>query len=772
MIRVEKRDGGYQQFDENKIRKSMLAAFHASTVDIPNLRPLIDTVIARIANPDRMVKIPDVQDAIEETLMDAGWGKVARNYILYRHERNRLRAERLTPNETALPEFLHVAKYAKWNGYSREQRHETVDRSRQQMMDKLPRWAEQISALYDGVDRADYVGSMRSMQFAGKRTEDHNPSIYNCAFTHIDRPRAIQELFYLLLCGTGCGYSVQMQHIERMPKMGRMSDRVIHHKVGDTIEGWADAAGVLIDCAIRGDWVEFNYSGVRDKGSRLKTSGGRGPGHLGLRKGLEAARKILLRAQGRKLRAIEWHDIICHLAEAVLSGGIRRSAMLALFSVSDTEMVYCKAHENFRPAFGDDPGINSQRQMANNSAALLRGKTARRDFDRLVTVAEENYGCPGFYWTNNLDYGPNPCGEIGMWPVTGLCLCGFVDPRTIGFACSKCHQYISSITGWQFCNLSEVNVATCAGSLDFITRCQGAAAIGTLQAAWTDFWYLGEESRKRGPDAYRPDLRPINASEAITRREALIGVSLTGIMDNPSVGLDAVTLRAGADAVVQTNKIWAERLGIRQAARCTDIKPSGKASVWLGGVSAGIHGRWARRYFYRMMCQPNEASFQYFSSINPHMVEKKNADVSYLVFPIQAPSTARTVKDYTALEFVRSVMLVYDNWVVPGTALPEMSPGLTHNVSCTVTLRPGEKSAVLDEIWDHQYSVAAMSFVPYLIDKKFPFAPRETVDGPEDEARWNNLIQNYKPVDWSLFMEDEDGTAVQMAQACTPGGDC
>lgn len=765
MIRIEKRDGSYQEFTEAKIRKSMLAAFDCSTVEIPNLKPLVDNVVGMVRNEERMVRIPDVQDAIEKTLMESGFSTVAKNYILYRAERNRIRAERMSPSSTMLPEYLHVAKYARWNGYSREQRHETVQRSRGMMVNRFPEWGSDIISIYDGVDRAEYVGSMRSMQFAGPRMLHHNASIYNCSFTHIDRPRVIQELFYLLLCGTGCGYSVQMQHVEKMPKMGRI-DRsdVRHHIVADSIEGWADAAGALVDAAINGYWVEFAYHLIRDKGKRLKTSGGRAPGHLGLRKGLEAAREILLRAQGRKLRPIEWHDIICHLAEAVLSGGIRRSAMLALFSVNDTEMLYSKAHENFRPAYLSDPGINSQRQMANNSAALLRGGVARADFDRFVSVADENYGCPGFYWTNNLDYGPNPCGEIGMWPITGLCLCGFVDPKTIGFPCNVCHNYIVSVTGWQFCNLSEVNVATCVGALDFIDRCQKAAAIGTLQAAWTDFWYLGEETSRLGSGP--------NASEAITRREALIGVSLTGIMDNPSIGLDPAILRAGAEAVVAENQRWANRLGIRHSARCTDIKPSGKASVWLGGVSSGIHGRWARRYFYRMMCTPGDAAFEYFNSINPHMVERKDSEVSYLVFPVEAPSTARTVKDYTALEFCESVALVYENWVKPGTALPDSSPHLTHNVSCTVTLREGEKDDVLDWIWENQDQVCAMSFVPFLIDKKFPFAPREAVDGVEDEARWNNLIQNYVPVDWASFMEDEDGTSVAMAMACTPGGDC
>jgi ATP cone domain len=769
MIRIEKRDGSYQEFKEEKVRRSMLAAFDACG-DVPNLKPLVDKAIARVrdGSEGRIVRISDVQDSIEEVLMDSGFHDVARCYIKYRGARDRARAQRLAPNSTALPEYMHVAKYAKWmpEYLRRELRDETVARSREMMVSRWPEYADEISVLYDGVNRREYVGSMRSMQFAGKRTLDHNASVYNCAFTLIDRPRVIQELFYLLLCGTGCGYSVQMQHIEKMPKLGRMDrSRVVHHVVDDSIEGWADAAGALIDAAIAGVWVEFSYHKIRDKGTRLVTSGGRAPGHLGLRKGLEAARAVLLGGQGRRLRAIEWHDIICHLAEAVLSGGIRRSAMLCLFSVNDTEMVYSKAHENFRPAFGTDPGVNSQRQMANNSACLLRGSVSRVDFDRLVTVADDNYGCPGFYWTNNLDYGPNPCGEIGMWPVTGWCsVCNSsVDPRSIGSSCltDGCPGVIYSRTGWQFCNLSEVNVATCVGALDFISRCQAAAGLGTLQAAWTDFWYLGDGVR--GSDA--------SVSEIITKREALIGVSLTGIMDNPAIGLDPQLLQAGAQAVIAANKLWAKRLGINASSRCTTVKPSGKASVWLGPVSSGIHGRWARRYLYRVTASKSEAAYKYFVQHNPHMIEHKNELDACLVFPIEAPSTARTVRDYTALEFVDDVMLVYDNWIVPGTADPASSPGLTHNVSCTVTLRDGDKADVVERIWERQDSVAAMSFVPFLIDKKFPFAPREAVT-PDLEARWNNLIENYVPVDWGQFYEDEDGTQLAMAAACVPGGDC
>jgi ribonucleoside-diphosphate reductase alpha chain len=443
---------------------------------------------------------------------------------------------------------------------------------------------------------------------------------------------------------------------------------------------------------------------------------------------------------------------MCYTAEAVLAGGIRRSSLIALFSPDDTEMIYSKSSGNFRPAgAGGDPGLNAQREMANNSACLLRGDVKYETFGRLIRVAQESYGDPGFYFTNNLDYGPNPCGEIGMWPMVGWCSdCGvYGDPGDV--VCGECSSSrYSALAGISFCNLTEVNCAAASSRGELLASVRGMAAIGTMQAAYSEFSYLG----------------PV--TEAIVRREALVGVGLTGIMDNRELVLDPSMLRECAAAAVAENQRMAALLGIRPAARVTTIKPSGTSSLELGGVGAGIHPRWARRYLHRITANPLEPQAAYFKRVNPHMVEEKPNGDWALVFPVLSGDGAVTVKEWNAHEFLDAVFMVYENWIVPGTARPDSAPGLTHNVSCTVTVRDGELETVIDRVWRERERVAAMTFVPYLIDKKFAFAPREAIEAND---RWNHLIRLYKPIDWTAFSEEKDTTALSGEIACS-GGAC
>lgn len=548
----------------------------------------------------------------------------------------------------------------------------------------------------------------------------------NCSFTLIDRIRAFQEIFYLLLCGCGVGYSVQWRHVEKLPKLGIVNESDVRHFViPDTIEGWADALGYLFQSYLEGFYAEFSYHQIRPEGSPLKTSGGKAPGHLPLKRCIERVRRVLRNAQGRKLRPIECHDIICFIAEAVLAGGIRRSSLICLFSPEDTEMLYAKAKGQFDPV----NGINPQRVMANNSAIFLRDKVNWSDFERVLRIAAEGWGEPGFFFTNNLDYGCNPCGEIGLNPVI---------QRLIEGAIKK-------LTGISFCNLSEVNIAACATVEEFLLACRAAALIGTLQAAYTDFPYLGE------------------ITEEIAKQEALIGVGLTGMVDNPDLSTNTRVLRDGAQMVVKTNQEWARKLGINVAARCTTVKPSGTSSLWLGCVGSGIHPHHARRYFRRITANPLEPPAQYFKKVNPHAVEVKPDGDWALVFPVEAPSNAITVKEERAVDFLNRVFLTFENWIVPGTARPDSSPGLTHNVSCTVTVREDELEEVQRTVWENRHRVAAMSFAPYSLDTIYPHAPREEV---HDEGRWNELISLWKPVDWSSFKEESDETNLGAVVAC------
>jgi len=456
-----------------------------------------------------------------------------------------------------------------------------------------------------------------------------------------------------------------------------------------------------------------------------------------LRKCLETIRELLHQAQGRKLRPIECHDVICHIAEAVLSGGIRRSSLISVFSPDDTEMLYCKAHGNFRPAYGTDPGLNSHRQMANNSAALQRDVANRETFDRVVRVAQENFGDPGFIFLSNSDHGTNPCGEIGLHPREAV----------------KRKGTITLETGFAFCNLCEINGALCEDASAFYTAAKAAAFIGTLQAAYTQFDYLGI------------------VTEMIAKRDALLGIGIMGIMNNPDLLLDAEVLQTGASIVREENRRVAKLIGINPAARLTTIKPGGTAPLEASAyvpVASGIHPHHARRFFRRVTANTNEPPAVEFRRINPHMVETKPDGDWSIVFPQQVDENAVTIKEQLAEDFLSSVFLVYENWVANGTTERGMaiSPGLTHNVSATVTLRDNEMADILDTIWENRHRIAAMSFAPFLLDTNFPFAPRQEVSTPEDEARWNDIVSNYRDIDWENLTEETDGTVHTQDPAC------
>ena len=747
MARVKKRDGTFQELRIQKIQRGLLMAFQG-TREMPDIMPLVHRVMDRVVNWAEPIQIERISDAVEEVLAGSGHVDVARRYMRHRVERAAVRAERLHPDNGAISGYIHVSKYARYieEHGRRELFAETVARDEDMHIARWPELEGEIRGAFAYVHEKKGMPSMRSMQFGGAAILKDNARIYNCSFGHISRWRAFSEMFYLLLCGVGVGYSVQWRQIDCLTEL-RAGRDVCHYTIRDSVKGWADAVAYLLESYQDGNcYVEFNYSAIRSEGETLRTSGGKAPGHLPLKKCLESVRKVLNGAVGRKMRPIECHDIMCYLAEAVLAGGIRRSAMIALFSPEDTEMIYCKTMGVFRPSgSGGDPGLNSQREMANNSACLLRETTSRETFDRLLRVAASNYGDPGFYFTSNLDYGPNPCGEIGMWPMIMSCPThGWGHP---GVPC--CGKGVLK-SGISFCNLTEVNCAAIKNADDLYAATRAMACIGTLQAGYDSFPYLGE------------------VTEAIVRREALLGVGLTGIMDNLGV-LEAAVLKAAALIAVDENIRVAKLLGIRPAARVTTVKPSGTSSLELGGVGSGIHPRWARRYFQRVTANPLEPQAVYFRQVNPHMVEDKPNGDWCIVFPIQAADDAITVKEQSAAEFLDTVFLVYEHWVKPGTARPDSAPGMTHNVSCTVTVRDEELDGVIARIWEERHRVAAMTFAPYLIDKKFAFAPRQAVDG--DEARWNELIRLYKPIDWGLFKEEQDTTALSGEAACM-GGVC
>jgi len=749
---VTKRDGiTVEAFNEQKIYRAIAAAMHS--VDPQYSQVTIDEcyldVLAALSRMDaRQLNIEQIQNTIEVVLM----GKVpevARAFIVYREKHKRLRAAREKFDISAIQSYIHPAKYAKHihELHRRETYDETCTRNENMHIRKFPQLTGAIKKAFRFVRRKDVLPSMRSFQFGGAAIEANNARLYNCSFTHINRPRVFAESLFLLLAGCGVGYSVQTHHVAQLPKVKAIdTSKVVFHTVEDTIEGWADAFDALVNAAFfTGQYVEFIFNKIRPKNAPLKTSGGKAPGHIPLKIMLEQVRGVLAGAAGRKLRPIECHDILCFAANCVLCGGIRRSSLISLFSKSDIEMMSCKT--------GDWYKTNPQRSMANNSVVILRDSVSKEDFDAVFKAVKE-FGEPGFFFTDSLEYGCNPCAEIGLNPVivikpqSGMHEIALTD---LGF--TKNDNGDMQATGFSFCNLCEINMSTVTTKEDYLARCRAAAFIGTLQASYTSFPYLGR------------------VSEMIAEREALLGVSMTCMAVSPKIAFDPAIQREGAAMVNKTNAEVAKIIGINPGARNTTVKPSGTSTLELGRVECGIHVAPARRCFRRITANESEPVFQWFKKHNPHMCEKKPNGDWCITFPVAVESDTLTTKDVNGIDFLKLVSLTYKNWVRGGTANPNSSPGLTHSVSNTCTVKDEDWDAVQQYLWENMHDFAAVSFLPENGDKLYLYAPYERVITEADELKWNALAAAYVPVDYTQLIETEDTTNLSGEMACV-GGVC
>jgi ribonucleoside-triphosphate reductase len=697
-MQVVKRDGRIVEFNPDKITHAVMKA--GGDLDLGEQIAVEIKIRARdyVAPNDLTVEL--IQDWVEDCLMGFNHHAIAKHYILYRAERTRLRNLSKPPDDEMISDYTFYAKYSR-NGESWT---EAVTRLMDMHIRRFPDLQEEIIKHFQLVYDKKVLPSMRSLQFGGEAIEVNNARMYNCAFSLADRPRFFSELFYLLLSGCGVGYSVQRKHVAELPIVCRVSRaRVLNCRVGDSIKGWAEALDVLIESYLNPDakhagaYVEFMYDQIRPMGSELRISGGRAPGHVPLKNMLELIRMKLDSCAGRNLRPIEVSDICCVIAEAVLAGGIRRSSLMCLFSVEDQEMMDSKT--------GDWMHTAPWRAMANNSAVFLREHDQP---DQFLTMFKQmkQFGEPGFLFVSDYDYGTNPCGEIGL------------------------HPKIAGVTGFAFCNLTEINAVSVTSRQDFLEAVRAATFIGTLQASYTDFPYL----------------TPVSSS--ICQAQALLGVSITGLSDNPLV-LKHELLSEGSALAVESNKEFAEMIGINAAERVTTIKPSGTASLLLG-CSSGIHPHHARKYFRRITANPNEPVFRKFFEVNPHMCEQKpNGDYA-ITFPVQVPDDAIVKGDLTSRQFMDMIYNVYDAWVRPGSKTVD----LTHNVSCTVSVREEEWDDVAADAWAFRYSITAMSFLPDIGDKIYPYAPREEVVTAADHAKWNELIEKYRPVQYGVANDE------------------
>ena len=608
-----------------------------------------------------------------------------------------------------LSEITVWSKYSKYLPLKerRETWKELVRRNRAMHIKKYPELKDEIMEAYKLVLDKKVLPSMRSMQFAGKPIELAPNRIYNCAYLPIDHEASFSETMFLLLGGTGVGYSVQKHHVENLPAINKPdTDDEQRFVIGDSIEGWADAVKVLMKSYFHGGTkVRFDYSDIREKGARLVTTGGKAPGPSGLRECLVKIENLLdEKPHGYKLKPIEVHDIICYIADAVLAGGIRRAALISLFSATDNEMLSCKS--------GDWWKDNAQRGRANNSVVLMRHKIDQETFqDIWKKVEASGAGEPGFYFSNDKDWGTNPCCEIALRP-------------------------------YQFCNLCEVNVSDVVSQDELDERVRTAAFIGTLQAGYTDFHYL----------------RPI--WKKTTERDALIGVSMTGIGSATVLPLD---MTKSAKIVKDENARVAKIIGIRTAARCTTVKPAGTTSLTLG-TSSGIHAWHNDYYIRRIRIGKHEALYTYLKENHPELVEDeyfRPHDTAVIGVPQAAPVGAimRTESPLQTLERVKKVAV---DWVAPG----HRRGNNTHNVSCTISVRDHEWDSVGDWMWLNREYYNGISVLPF-DGGSYKQTPFEDCSKEEFERLYATL----ENVDVSKVVETDDNTD-QAGEAACSGGSC
>ena len=605
--------------------------------------------------------------------------------------------------------LLSEAKF--YDGYSRfndeQERYETWDEAVDRVMSmhegfyssKMNKITEYVEEARDAYKQQYVLGAQRALQFGGEQILKHQMRMYNCTSSYADRPEFFGEVFYILLCGAGAGFSVQKHHVKKLPKIQARSKQPKTHVVEDSIEGWATAVDVLLSSYFvnggkhpeyAGRRVYFDLSQIRPKGAKI-SGGFKAPGPDGLRLALDKI-EHLLQAEiidtkdPKKLRPIQVYDIVMYTADAVLSGGVRRSATICLFSPDDEEMMNAKTGNWFMD--------NPQRGRSNNSAVIVRDESSPEEFNKLMQSVRQ-FGEPGFVFVNSKEHTTNPCVEIGMFP------------------------QIKGKSGWQGCNLTEINGGKCTSKEEFFKACRAASILGTLQAGYTDFKFLSSTSKK------------------IFDREALIGASITGWMNNPDVLFDAEVLEEGARIVKEVNREVAEAIGINPAARTTCVKPSGNASVLLQ-TGSGIHAEHSEMYIRNVQMTKDSEVTAAIKASNPFMVEDSvwSATGSDVVvsFPI-LPKEGSIFKDeLLGVDHLEKVKLAQKHWVEAGTNIELCADeGVRHNVSNTIIVDDWDQ--VEKYVFENRNSFAGISFLPMTGDKDYNQAPNTAVISAKDMVK-------------------------------------
>ena len=613
----------------------------------------------------------------------------------------------------------NIAVYNKYAKYIEEKERrenwgEIVDRYEDMLIKKFPQLKETIIKNTQLIRDKKLLMSMRAAQFSGKAIEKNNARVFNCSYLPMDDYRSFSEVMFLLLTGCGVGYSVQEHHIEKLPEI-QLPTKEKKFLIGDSLEGWADAIKQLMKSYLGKTKTKprFVYTDIRKKGERLVTSGGKAPGPEPLKIALTKIESVLSqKTNGSKLTSIEIHKINCIIADSVLAGGIRRAAMISLFSMDDEQMLSCK--------FGTWWEKNPEFGRANNSAVVMRNRVTENEFKQLwKRVEDSNSGEPGISLTDNPDWGFNPCHEVALRPHT-------------------------------FCNLVEVNAGELNSKEEFDTAMKGAAFFATLQASFTDFHYL----------------RSIWKTN--TDKDALIGVSFTGIGNGNLIKLREVypdILKEGARLVKSENERWAKEIGINKAARSTTLKPAGTTSVVLG-TSSGIHAWHGKKYIRNMQCAIGSDLYTFFMEHHPLLIKHMEYQPGDAVIGIPqiAPESAILREDETALELLERIRIFNVEWVQEG----HRSGSNFNNVSATVSIKPDEWKDVGNWMWKNRHTYNGLSVLPF-DGGSYKNAPFEEVSDNEFNEKLEYILNN--KIDLTLIKEAADNTDLQGEIACG-GGSC
>lgn len=748
--KMEKRDGRMVDFSFEKIvsaiHKAMIAGGEGSEDDAALVAHQVAGELARFAKKYKnfLPTVEGIQDSVEKQLMLNDFTASAKSYILYRDKRNQMRAEHVEIPEdvrrladesktyfkdNALGEFVYLRSYSKWNPAEgrRETWVETVDRYLGFMKKNLGKKLadKEYAELREAILKQEVMPSMRLMQFAGDAVERCNVAAYNCSFIAPSKLADFAEIMYISMCGTGVGYSVESANIQALPQIKPQSgEKVATHVVGDSKEGWCDALTLGLKTWFEGKDIDFDFSQVRPAGARLKTMGGKASGPEPLRSLLAFSRERILSREGRRLRNIDAHDMICKIGECVVAGGVRRSAMISLSDLDDDQVRDAKKGEFWN--------TNPQRSIANNSAIYNERPSNEEFMDEWVALMKSGSGERGIFNRGGL-FKQLPERRVNFWQETGY----IKNEKVVGPAgTNPCGEII--LKSKQFCNLTEVIARAGDTKESLVRKARLATILGTYQSTLTKLGYLSKEWTEN------------------CEAERLLGVSVTGQWDSKA-SRSAETLKAMRAETIKVNKKYAEKMGVNASMAITCVKPSGTVSQTFD-VSSGMHPRHAPYYVRRIRISATDSLFKFMRDAGvpffPEVGQSADTANTYVLeFPVKAPEGAISKNDITALDQLEHWKLVKENYT-------------EHNPSVTVSVGDDEWIKVANWVYENWEIVGGLSFLPR-DNHVYRLAPYE----PITKAEYENRMKNFPVVDYAKLMlyERADETELKKELACVAG---